>query len=86
MLSCFASSEVVSISKKGSKYAVLNRIKVKQNEDITTSGSLPIVTTTPSTTTTEDPFFSDADDNDLFADFDDAFEGIFKSLCHHTIS
>ena len=67
-----------TISKKGSKYALLKQRNVEngivQNPDnlLTTP---PTTTSPPSflTTTTEDPFFND--ENDLFADFDDAFEG-----------
>ena len=68
-----------TISKKGSKYALLKQRNVEngivQNADNLLTTPIPITTSPPSfvTTTTEDPFFND--ENDLFADFDDAFEG-----------
>ena len=62
--------QVNKISKKGSKYAMLNQ-KLRKLA-ITT----PLPTTTSTTpTTTEDPFFSS--DDDIFSDFDDAFDGEF---------
>ena len=62
--------QVNKISKKGSKYAMLNQ---KLRKSATTT---PLPTTTSTTpTTTEDPFFSS--DDDIFSDFDDAFDGEF---------
>ena len=79
VLLSFALSEDVSISRKGSKYAVLNQINVT-NIESTSSESPHLSTTTPSTTTTEDPFFSDDFDDDLFADFDESFDGMHAFL------
>ena len=67
-----------TISKKGSKYALLKQRNVEngivQNADNLLTTLIPTTTSPPSfVTTTEDPFFND--ENDLFADFDDAFEG-----------
>ena len=60
--------QVNKMSKKGSKYAMLNQ-KLRK-----TSATTPMPTTTSTIpTTTEDPFFSS--DNDIFSEFDDAFEG-----------
>ena len=72
LLFCLCTGEinVNSISKKGSKYAILNQRKA----NISVATTVPTTTSsTPPPTTTEDPFFSD--DTDIFADFDDAFDG-----------
>ena len=75
----FVACEQNTISKKGSKYALLKQRNVEngivQNPDNLLTTPIPTTTPPPSfvTTTTEDPFFND--ENDLFADFDDAFDG-----------
>ena len=63
--------QVKKISRKGNKYAILN----ERLRKISASTAAPTTTTTPPPTT-EDPFFSS--DNDIFSDFDDAFEGILS--------
>ena len=64
------------ISEKGRKYAIL-----QQRKAVEKLLSTPVPTTTtssPLTSTTEDPFFSS--DNDIFADFDEAFEGMHPKI------
>ena len=74
----FCAGESSSISTKGSKYAsIVSRRRA--NESVTTP--LPTTTSTLSPTTTEDPFFSD--DNDIFAEFDDAFDGMQGNYLKH---
>ena len=73
----FCAGESSSISTKGSKYAsIVNRRRA--NDSVTT----PLPTTTSTLpTTTQDPFFSD--DNDIFAEFDDAFDGMQENYLQH---
>ena len=82
-LFCLCSGEINSnsISKKGSKYAILNQRKA----NISAATTVPTTTSsTPSPTTTQDPFFSD--DTDIFADFDDAFDGTNTQKMKHRLN
>ena len=64
--------EGYQISEKGRKYAILQQRK--SAEKLLNTPVPTTTTTTSSPPTTEDPFFSS--DNDIFADFDEAFEGM----------